>query len=51
MLTRSVELRHPKGVVGVVGPWNYPLSMSITDAIPALLAGNAVVLRPDLQPP
>jgi succinate-semialdehyde dehydrogenase / glutarate-semialdehyde dehydrogenase len=49
LLTRTVELRHPKGVVGVVGPWNYPLSMSITDAIPALLAGNTVVLRPDSQ--
>ena len=30
-------------------PWNYPLSLAVTDAIPALLAGNAVVLRPDLQ--
>ncbi|WP_265448000.1 succinic semialdehyde dehydrogenase [Flexivirga meconopsidis] len=47
VLTQSVELHQPRGVVGVVGPWNYPLSMSITDALPALLAGNAVVLRPD----
>src|SRR5665647_1724332 len=47
LLSQAVELRHPKGVVGIVAPWNYPLSMSITDAIPALLAGNAVVLRPD----
>ncbi|MDF8263152.1 succinic semialdehyde dehydrogenase [Luteipulveratus flavus] len=47
VLTQTVELRHPKGVVGVVAPWNYPLSMSITDIIPALLAGNAVVVRPD----
>jgi succinate-semialdehyde dehydrogenase / glutarate-semialdehyde dehydrogenase len=47
--SQAVELRHPKGVVGIVAPWNYPLSMSITDAIPALLAGNAVVLRPDIQ--
>jgi len=47
VLSQAVELRHPKGVVGIVAPWNYPLSMSITDAIPALLAGNAVVLRPD----
>ncbi|NHN56636.1 succinate-semialdehyde dehydrogenase (NADP(+)) [Calidifontibacter sp. DB0510] len=47
VLSQSRELHHPKGVVGIVGPWNYPLSMSITDAIPALLAGNAVVLRPD----
>jgi succinate-semialdehyde dehydrogenase/glutarate-semialdehyde dehydrogenase len=49
ILSQAVELRHPKGVVGIVAPWNYPLSMSITDAIPALLAGNAVVLRPDNQ--
>lgn len=49
LLSQAVELRHPKGVVGIVGPWNYPLSMSMTDAIPALLAGNAVVLRPDNQ--
>ena len=49
LLSQAVELRHPKGVVGIVAPWNYPLSMSITDAVPALLAGNAVVLRPDNQ--
>lgn len=49
VLTRSVESRRPKGVVGIVSPWNYPLSLSLTDALPALLAGNAVVLRPDLQ--
>ncbi|MGN6413818.1 succinic semialdehyde dehydrogenase [Flexivirga sp.] len=47
LLTQSSELHHPRGVIGVVGPWNYPLSMSITDALPALVAGNAVVLRPD----
>ena len=49
VLSRSVELRHPKGVVGIVSPWNYPLTLSITDAVPALLAGNAVVMRPDVQ--
>ena len=49
LLSRAVELRHPIGVVGIVAPWKYPLSMSVTDAIPALLAGNAVVLRPDNQ--
>jgi succinate-semialdehyde dehydrogenase/glutarate-semialdehyde dehydrogenase len=49
LLTQSVEHHHPKGVVGVISPWNYPLSLAITDAIPAVLAGNAVVLRPDLQ--
>jgi succinate-semialdehyde dehydrogenase/glutarate-semialdehyde dehydrogenase len=47
VLTQTVETHHPKGVVGIVSPWNYPLSLAITDALPALVAGNAVVLRPD----
>ena len=47
LLSQAVESYLPKGVVGIVSPWNYPLSLAITDAIPALLAGNAVVLRPD----
>jgi succinate-semialdehyde dehydrogenase/glutarate-semialdehyde dehydrogenase len=46
LLTRTREVRHPKGVVGFIAPWNYPLSMAITDALPALLAGNAAVLKP-----
>jgi acyl-CoA reductase-like NAD-dependent aldehyde dehydrogenase len=33
-------------VVGVIGPWNYPLTNSFGDCIPALMAGNAVVLKP-----
>ncbi len=44
--TRTREFRVPKGVVGFVAPWNYPLSMGITDAIPALMAGNAAVIKP-----
>jgi acyl-CoA reductase-like NAD-dependent aldehyde dehydrogenase len=36
----------PYGVVGVIGPWNYPLINNFGDAIPALAAGNAVVLKP-----
>jgi len=48
-LTRVVELRHPKGVAGFIEPWNYPLSMGVGDAIPALLAGNGVVVKPDTQ--
>jgi len=36
----------PLGVVGIIGPWNYPLTNSFGDAIPALAAGNAVVLKP-----
>lgn len=49
VLTQTRVLHHPKGVVGIVSPWNYPLSLAITDALPALMAGNAVVLRPDQQ--
>jgi succinate-semialdehyde dehydrogenase/glutarate-semialdehyde dehydrogenase len=51
LLTTTWEHRHPRGVVGVISPWNYPLSLAATDAIPALLAGNAVVLKPDVQTP
>ena len=36
----------PVGVVGVIGPWNYPLVNSFGDAIPALAAGNTVLLKP-----
>lgn len=49
LLTHTTELRHPKGVVAVISPWNYPLSMAAGDAIPALMAGNAVVQKPDTQ--
>lgn len=48
-LTVVRELLHPKGVVTVVSPWNYPLSLAVGDTIPALLAGNAVVQKPDNQ--
>ncbi|GMA38497.1 succinic semialdehyde dehydrogenase [Mobilicoccus caccae] len=47
VLTDVIETRRPVGVVGVVAPWNYPLSMAVSEALPALIAGNAVVIRPD----
>lgn len=50
-LTPVAVHHHAKGVVGIIAPWNYPLSMAITDALPALLAGNAVVLKPAEQTP
>ncbi len=44
---RRLVVRYaPLGVVGVIGPWNYPLNNSFGDCIPALAAGNAVVLKP-----
>jgi succinate-semialdehyde dehydrogenase / glutarate-semialdehyde dehydrogenase len=51
LMTATWEYHHPVGVVGIIAPWNYPLSLSISDAIPALAAGNGVVLKPDAQTP
>ena len=50
-LTQTWEYHHPKGVVGVISPWNYPLTLGISDALPALAAGNAVIAKPDGQTP
>ena len=47
--TRVDELHHPRGVVGIISPWNYPFTLAVSDALPAFLAGNAVVLKPDTQ--
>jgi succinate-semialdehyde dehydrogenase/glutarate-semialdehyde dehydrogenase len=51
LLTAAYEHRHPVGVVGIIAPWNYPLALSMSDATPALMAGNAVVVKPDSQTP
>jgi succinate-semialdehyde dehydrogenase / glutarate-semialdehyde dehydrogenase len=51
VLTRTVEHHRPLGVVGIITPWNYPFTLPATDAAQALLAGNAVVLKPDSQTP
>lgn len=49
LLTRTREFKSPVGVVGLIVPWNYPLNLAVTDAVPALMAGNAAVLKPDVQ--
>jgi acyl-CoA reductase-like NAD-dependent aldehyde dehydrogenase len=47
VMGRKLVVRYrPLGVIGVIGPWNYPLTNSFGDCIPALAAGNAVVLKP-----
>ncbi len=51
VLTRTVVHHHPEGLVGVISPWNYPITLAVSDAVPALLAGNGVVLKPDSQTP
>jgi succinate-semialdehyde dehydrogenase/glutarate-semialdehyde dehydrogenase len=47
LLTSTREYRHPKGVVAVIVPWNYPFTLALSDSLPALVAGNAVVVKPD----
>jgi succinate-semialdehyde dehydrogenase/glutarate-semialdehyde dehydrogenase len=37
---------HPLGVVGIISPWNFPLATPADEAVMALMAGNAVVLKP-----
>ncbi|NYJ00061.1 acyl-CoA reductase-like NAD-dependent aldehyde dehydrogenase [Nocardioides thalensis] len=46
-LSTSTEVHVPKGVVGIIAPWNFPFATGLSDAIPALMAGNAVVVKPD----
>lgn len=47
LLSTSTEIRQPKGVVGIIAPWNFPFATGISDSISALMAGNAIVLKPD----
>ncbi|QIX25678.1 succinate-semialdehyde dehydrogenase (NADP(+)) [Nocardioides sp. JQ2195] len=47
VVSSSLEVRQPKGVVGIIAPWNFPFATGISDAIPALIAGNGVVVKPD----
>src|SRR5882762_5539678 len=37
---------YPRGVIGIISPWNYPFSIPVGDAAAALVAGNAVVVKP-----
>ena len=48
---RLVVRYRPLGVIGVIGPWNYPLTNSFGDCIPALAAGNSAVLKPSQSTP
>lgn len=42
----GMVIREPYGVVGAITPWNFPLSMAMWKAAPALSAGNAIVIKP-----
>jgi acyl-CoA reductase-like NAD-dependent aldehyde dehydrogenase len=51
MNKRARVVHHPRGVVGVIGPWNWPLLNNYGDCIGPLTAGNAVVLKPSEHTP
>jgi acyl-CoA reductase-like NAD-dependent aldehyde dehydrogenase len=48
---RARVVRHARGVVAVIGPWNWPLLCNFADCIAPLAAGNAVVLKPSEYTP
>ncbi|MEF0943990.1 aldehyde dehydrogenase family protein [Rhizobium sp. BR 362] len=49
---RRIEIRHtPIGVVGAITPWNYPVLLALWKILPALLAGNTMVLKPSPYTP
>ncbi|HEX5335188.1 MAG TPA: succinic semialdehyde dehydrogenase [Propionicimonas sp.] len=51
VLTMTLEHHRPLGVVGIINGWNYPFNLPASDGAEALLAGNAVLLKPDSQTP
>lgn len=44
--TLAVNTIEPRGVVGVISPWNFPLNQAVVRVAPALAMGNSVVLKP-----
>jgi acyl-CoA reductase-like NAD-dependent aldehyde dehydrogenase len=47
MKTKAGRLvREPRGVIGIISPWNYPLSIPAVETLAALVTGNAVILKP-----
>lgn len=47
----SYIVRKPKGVVGIITPWNFPMAVPLWGILPSLLAGNTVVFKPSEETP
>ena len=43
---KVISAQYPLGVIGIISPWNFPLVLTAGDAVPALMAGNAVLIKP-----
>ncbi len=48
---RHITLKHPVGVVGAIGPWNFPVSLLVRKIAPALAVGCTIVCKPATQTP
>ncbi|HQP31181.1 MAG TPA: aldehyde dehydrogenase family protein, partial [Deltaproteobacteria bacterium] len=48
-MRKNSYIFQPKGVVGVISPWNYPFGLSMSPVISAIAAGNTVILKPSSQ--
>src|SRR3989440_4409323 len=46
-----MTIRQPMGIVGIITPWNFPMAIPAWKTFPALLAGNAVILKPASDTP
>jgi aldehyde dehydrogenase (NAD+) len=51
MFTRAATRFEPKGVILIISPWNFPVSLAIGPLVSAVAAGNSVVLKPSEQAP
>ncbi len=47
----NMTVRQPVGIVGIITPWNFPMAIPAWKTLPALLAGNAVILKPASDTP
>ncbi|HLX40201.1 MAG TPA: aldehyde dehydrogenase family protein [Ktedonobacteraceae bacterium] len=47
----NMTIRQPLGIVGIITPWNFPMAIPAWKTLPALLAGNAVILKPASDTP
>lgn len=48
---RHLTIKHPVGVVGAIGPWNFPITLQARKIAPALAAGCTIVCKPASQTP
>jgi succinate-semialdehyde dehydrogenase/glutarate-semialdehyde dehydrogenase len=48
---RHLTIKHPVGVVGAIGPWNFPITLQVRKIAPALAAGCTIVCKPASQTP